>query len=280
MKNRRMFSRDIVETGKFYLLDPKLQVLYLHLSMNADDDGYVDSFMVLSSLRLQEEDLRVLEAKSLITIYDDLVVWINDWTLNNQIRKDRYIPSIYSKKYGHATYPENNLPIIPDTFPSEESDLQVTIGLPSYTNTVTDGLPSIGKVSTDKIREGNSPHPPFSNSSQGEPEKKPPKATITNLNDEESLDNPALIGSMVKAYPECNVLYQVQRLKKYVHDHNKRVDNYPKYLETWLKRDLTRNANVDPPPKNIYPSARMTGITMSDLDSPSKANAFLISMSK
>ena len=43
-----------------------------------------------------EDDLKLLITKGFITLLnDELVCHIADWNLNNQIRKDRYKPSIY-----------------------------------------------------------------------------------------------------------------------------------------------------------------------------------------
>ena len=43
MANRRMFSRDVVETDKFLDMPITTQALYFHLGMEADEDGFVSS---------------------------------------------------------------------------------------------------------------------------------------------------------------------------------------------------------------------------------------------
>ncbi len=43
MANRRMFSLDVVDTDVFLDLPISSQVLYFHLGMRADDDGFVSS---------------------------------------------------------------------------------------------------------------------------------------------------------------------------------------------------------------------------------------------
>ena len=43
MANRRMFSKDVVETDKFLNMPLTSQALYFHLGMEADDDGFVAS---------------------------------------------------------------------------------------------------------------------------------------------------------------------------------------------------------------------------------------------
>ena len=96
MAERRMFSRKIIESGRMMKLPAKAQLLYVHLGMNADDDGVVEAFAVLSMLGSSEKDLQFLDEKGFIRILnDDLVCFIVDWVENNPTRGDRIKPSIY-----------------------------------------------------------------------------------------------------------------------------------------------------------------------------------------
>jgi hypothetical protein len=73
------------------------RLLYYDLGMAADDDGVVEAYTVLLTTGATEDDLSVLAACGLVRILnDDPVVAITDWKLSNQIRKDRYTPSIYA----------------------------------------------------------------------------------------------------------------------------------------------------------------------------------------
>lgn len=74
------------------------RLLYYDLGMAADDDGIVEAFTVIRTTGAAEDDLRVLAAKGFITVLnDDLVSFIRDWGINNQLRKDRYHPSLYAE---------------------------------------------------------------------------------------------------------------------------------------------------------------------------------------
>ena len=65
--------------------------------MQADDDGVVEAFSVMRTTGATEDDLRVLCSRGFVMVLnDDLVAYITDWTRNNQIKKDRYHPSIYA----------------------------------------------------------------------------------------------------------------------------------------------------------------------------------------
>ena len=91
MANRRMFSREIVEADAFLRLPPSAQLLYFHLCMYADDDGFVSSPRAVCTLTRRKADgLRQLQDAGLIHIWDDGVVLVMDWLVHNQIRRDRY----------------------------------------------------------------------------------------------------------------------------------------------------------------------------------------------
>ena len=96
MAMRRMFSKAITQSARFLRQTPMARLLYYDLGMAADDDGAVEAFTVLRITGATEEDLYALESCGLITILnDDLVCFINDWTKNNSIQKDRYHKSVY-----------------------------------------------------------------------------------------------------------------------------------------------------------------------------------------
>ena len=101
MANRRMFSRTVVCSGRFLRMSVEGQVLYYHLGMEADDDGYAEAYALLRISGCREENLEELEKAGFITVCDweNLVVYIRDWRRNNLIRTDRYTPSIYREIY-------------------------------------------------------------------------------------------------------------------------------------------------------------------------------------
>ena len=92
-----MFSKAVVNSARFLRMPPSSRLLYYDLGMAADDDGVVEAYTVMRTTGANEDDLRVLAAKRFIKVLnDDLVSYILDWPKNNQIRKDRYHPSIYT----------------------------------------------------------------------------------------------------------------------------------------------------------------------------------------
>lgn len=75
------------------------QNLYFHLGMNADDDGFCEHFTIMRMTDSKPDDLKILQAKSFINVFDDRVLVITDWKENNYLRADRYTASKYLEIY-------------------------------------------------------------------------------------------------------------------------------------------------------------------------------------
>ena len=122
MAERRMFAKTIIDSDAFLDMPATSQLLYFHLAMRADDDGFVNSpKKVLRVVGCAEDDLKLLFAKKFLIPFDSGVVVIKHWKIHNYIQKDRYKPTVYKdekaqlilKENGSYRLPENNeIPII------------------------------------------------------------------------------------------------------------------------------------------------------------------------
>ena len=96
MAKRRMLSIDVIESDVFCTLKASAQVLYLHLNMNADDDGVVDKWKnILRYLRIKKEHLDSLVSTGYVIMLDSGALVISDWLIHNKIRRDRYTEGAY-----------------------------------------------------------------------------------------------------------------------------------------------------------------------------------------
>ncbi len=145
MAERRMFAKSVVSSARFLRMPATSRLLYYDLGMAADDDGIVEAFTVMRTTGATEDDLRVLVSKEFVTVLnDDFVAYITDWSTNNQIRKDRYHPSIYAELMVKLS----------------DNSLMATIGKPDGNQMEPEvrlGKDSIGKVS---IGESGADKPP------------------------------------------------------------------------------------------------------------------------
>jgi hypothetical protein len=100
MARRRMFSIDVVETDSFLDLPVSAQNLYFHLALNADDDGFITNARRIQALiGAESKDLDALKSSGFIIVFDAGVYAITHWHVMNEIRKDRYKPTINSNEY-------------------------------------------------------------------------------------------------------------------------------------------------------------------------------------
>ena len=147
MANRRMFSRTVTGTGRFLRMSAEARALYYDLGMEADDDGFVEAYVRVRATGSDEEHLNELERRGFITILDreDLVVHITDWEANNQIRKDRYAPSVYRALYPQCVGQEPAENPQPEPMGEPEPIQQETEHIENSTETTEDQLATTGK---------------------------------------------------------------------------------------------------------------------------------------
>lgn len=96
MANRRMFSKDVVESDDFYELSKEAQLLYFHLSMYADDDGFLKAKKKVSAcLAIGDDAYKELILSGFVLDFGNGVTCIRHWNISNQLKKDRYKETIF-----------------------------------------------------------------------------------------------------------------------------------------------------------------------------------------
>lgn len=152
---RRMFSDEITKTDSFLDMPKGSQLLYFHLGMEADDDGFISSpRMVMRVIGASDDELKILFAKKFLLEFESGICVIKHWRLNNQLRKDRYNETRYTKEKSLLFIRENGA----YTFNPEGAE-RVPKGhfLPSGNQLATERQPSIGKdsIEEDSIEDSN-----------------------------------------------------------------------------------------------------------------------------
>lgn len=91
-----MFSKKIIDSDAFLDMPLSTQALYFHLSMRADDDGFVGNpKRIRTMIGATEDDLKLLILKRFILTFDSGVVVIKHWRIHNYINPDRYNQTTY-----------------------------------------------------------------------------------------------------------------------------------------------------------------------------------------
>lgn len=103
-----MFAKTIIDSDAFLDMPLSTQALYFHLSMRADDDGFVNNPKKLTRMiGCGEDDFKLLIAKRFLLLFESGVVVIKHWLIHNTIRKDRKTPTNYQNEYKQLSEKEN-----------------------------------------------------------------------------------------------------------------------------------------------------------------------------
>lgn len=104
MAEKRMFSKAIADSDHFLDMPLSTQALYFHFGLRADDDGFIASpRRILKTIGASDDDLRLLIMKGYIITFESGIVVVTHWRINNNIRKDRYKPTIYRDEFANLT---------------------------------------------------------------------------------------------------------------------------------------------------------------------------------
>ena len=99
MAEKRMFAKTIIDSDLFLDMPVTAQLLYFHLCMRADDDGFINNpKRIMRDVRCSDDDMKVLVAKDFVIPFESGVIVIKHWRLHNYIQKDRYKPSLCDEK--------------------------------------------------------------------------------------------------------------------------------------------------------------------------------------
>lgn len=95
MADRRMLHKKVVESDAFYKLPEGSQSIYMHLSMNADDDGFVNNAESIA-VRFKAGRARLADlVKSRFVLKFGDVYVIKHWRIGNSLKNDRTKPPTY-----------------------------------------------------------------------------------------------------------------------------------------------------------------------------------------
>lgn len=99
MADRRMLSKKITDNDNFISLSASAQALYMHLVMSADDEGFCDQVsLAMFKAHSGAQDLEALISKKYLMQFENGVIVIKHWKINNWIRQDRLNPTAHQEE--------------------------------------------------------------------------------------------------------------------------------------------------------------------------------------
>ena len=110
MAERRMLTRKITESDAFLEMPHSAQALYLHLNLEADDDGFINApKKVMRLTGTKKKDLELLINKKFVLAFEDGLIVIKHWRMHNYLRHDRYHPTQYQNEFAMLTLDDENI---------------------------------------------------------------------------------------------------------------------------------------------------------------------------
>ena len=218
MAERRMFAKTIIDSDAFLDMPHSTQLLYFHLSMRADDDGFINNpKKVQRMVGCGDDDLRILIAKNFIIPFESGVVVIKHWRIHNFIRTDRYKETVYQ----------------------EEKAMLETKDNKAYTLCQPLGIPNDNQMET-QVRLGKDRLELGKDSIEDKSDKptKPPRHKYGRYNNVLLTDE-----EMEKLQAEYPTDYQerVERLSEYIESKGAKYKNYLATIRAWDRRDKEKN---------------------------------------
>lgn len=108
MAERRMFAKTIIDSDAFLDMPLSAQALYFHLSMRADDDGFINNpKKIQRMIGASDDDCKILVMKRFIITFESGVIVIKHWKIHNYIRNDRYKSTIYQSEKAQLIEKDN-----------------------------------------------------------------------------------------------------------------------------------------------------------------------------
>ena len=222
MAERRMFAKTIIDSDAFLDMPLSAQSLYFHLSMRADDDGFINNpKKIQRMIGASDDDCKLLLQKRFLITFESGVVVIKHWKIHNYIRNDRYKPTLYQAEKAMLTEKENK----------------------AYTEAETVGIPNGYQMDT-QVREGKERLEISKDSVVVEVvEEKPPSPDYTDSENklETFRRNVMLSDNQISDLLEKMGLeafdYYVDKLGAFIEDKGAFVKNHYETLLKWYNED-------------------------------------------
>lgn len=224
MAERRMFAKTIIDSDAFLEMPTTSQLLYFHLSMRADDDGFVNKpKSLMRMVGCKDDDLKLLFVKKFLIPFESGVVVIKHWKIHNYIRKDTYTETKYKEEKATLELDENSAYRLSGESPLQLRDESVTS--PSAQD-------RIGKVSTGKDSVGKDID-----------EAAPQKPTRHKYGLYENvLFTDEDYKKLVEEFP-YDYRDRIERLSEYIASTGKKYKSHLATIRSWARKDTQKPAN-------------------------------------
>jgi uncharacterized phage protein (TIGR02220 family) len=196
-----MFAKTIIDSDAFLDMPLTTQALYFHLSMRADDEGFINNpKKIMRMIGASDDEFRLLQAKSFIIPFESGVCVIKHWRIHNYLRNDRFKPTVYVEEKAQLAIKGNRS----YTLNSGATNLGIPTGIPNGDQCETQyrlGKDSIVEDSIEEYREDD-----FSEEEPPDDERPAPPHTYAPYEQIKNLYNEICI-----SLPKCTAMSEARK---------------------------------------------------------------------
>lgn len=237
MAERRMFSKQIIDSDMFLDMPVSAQALYFHLAMRADDEGFLNNpSKIMKIVGANKNDMDLLLVKRFIIDFPSGIIVIKHWFIHNYIQNDRFKQTVYKEERLLLDCKENKV----YTLRSEQLNL-FSEDQKNESGYSLDTQVSLVKVSKDKYLK------------ESDKEKtddvsitKHPHGELNNvyLSEDE-------IEKLRTKYPNIYEQY-IEKLSNYIASKGRRYKSHYAVIRTWIMNDAEQNGGPKDEPEFEY----------------------------
>lgn len=109
MATKRMFSNNVIDSDAFLDLPPTSQLLYFHIGMKTDDDGFVTGARrIMKVIGGTDDDIKALVDNGFLIPFPDSKVYVvTHFRINNDLKNDRYHTTVFQTEFEKLMMTDN-----------------------------------------------------------------------------------------------------------------------------------------------------------------------------
>ncbi len=259
MAKRRMISAELMRSDEFLELPPESQLLYVHLLVEADDDGFLrGKKYVLAMLGLAEDAFTALAQTGFLIVFPTGCAVIAHWPLMNKVPKDRYTPTRCKAEFAQLETVEGIGYVLKENKAPQPAEPMVSV---TTTEPLTDAIPTLPEEKEPEFTV------PTAKSRYAEPAAPPTEYEYGGLQESISENRSAApsalpslpmpcgqsyavtegkLAEWKRLYPNVNVWQELQAMRGWLLARPEKQRNAPeteRFIRYWLSNAMQRAAS-------------------------------------
>ena len=244
-----------MRSDAFLELPPESQLLYVHLLVEADDDGFIrGKKYVLAMLGLKEDAFTALSRAGFLIVFATGSAAIAHWPLMNKVPKDRYTPTRCRTEMAQLETVEGIGYVLKEeiTEPAEP-----TVSVPAtepLTDAVSPDIDTKTPAPAGQITEERSPQPAVQNKETESTGSILPSLPMTGGQSYAVPEND--LTEWQRLYPNVNVLQELRAMRGWLLSRPEKQRTAPqteRFIHYWLSNAMRRAAQSPRTPYSDEP---------------------------